>query len=279
MTLLRALAGVIALWLSIAPALAEGCGGEISCEIGGGSYHARVPEGPARGAVLFLHGWGGTSVATIENAGLVAPLLARGYAVVAPQGLPRRPGEAGGRWNSLATADGRDDVAFVRSVAADAADRFGFPPGEVLAAGFSGGGMMIWRIACDAPDAFAAYAPVSGLLWRPLPATCAGPVRLHHTHGWADPVVPLEGRSVGGGQLTQGDLFAGLDLLRRAGGCGRHDPDATGGADGFLWRGWTDCAAGAELVFALHPGGHRVPAGWGDLVLDWFESGTGDGSG
>ena len=99
-------------------------------------------------------------------------------------------------------------MAFLRAVLADAAARAPIDPLRALLGGFSGGGMMAWRVACDAPGAFRAYLPVAGLLWRPLPEACAGPAPMLHVHGWSDPVVPLEGRSVAGGRITQGDLFA-----------------------------------------------------------------------
>jgi len=240
------------------------------CEAAGGVYHVAMPDGPARGAVLFLHGWGGRSDAQMRQRGVVDPLLARGYAVIAPQGAPRRPGDRGGGWNSRLDPARRDDVAFLRAVLADARARHGLAGLPALAAGFSGGGMMVWRLACAAPDSAEAYAPVAGLMWRPQPEACAGPARLLHTHGWADTVVPLEGRSVAGGRLTQGDLFVGLDLLRRANGCARDDPDAHDAPGPFLRRLWTDCA-GADLAFALWPGGHATPPGWADMALDWFE--------
>lgn len=262
------------------------CGGaQTPCAVAGGVYHIIAPEGPGpHPAAVFLHGWGGSGAGQIKNRGLVGSLLARGYAVIAPTGQPRGQtggqGRSGHRWNSYGdprwSAGLRDDVGFLADVADDAAARFGLDRERMLLAGFSGGGMMSWRVACDQPDAFAAYAPVAGLLWRPLPARCAGPVRLLHTHGWADPVVPLEGRRVGGGALGQGDLFAGLALLRASNGCQRSDPDFYDFTGPFWRRGWTDCAPGSALEFALHDGGHRVPAGWSDLALDWFEA-TGGG--
>jgi len=139
--------------------------------------------------------------------------------------------------------------------------------------------MMVWRVACDAPAAFAAYAPVAGLMWRPLPTACAGPVRLFHTHGWSDTVVPIEGRSVAGGRITQGDLFRGLDLMRAAAGCTRDDPDAYDRAGETLIRVWDDCAPGAELVLGVHPGGHSVPPDWSARTLEWFEGSGPAGSG
>lgn len=269
------LAALLMTALVALPAAAQSCGGpDAPCEIAGGLYHAAAPEGAASGprpAVVFLHGWGGRGENVIRNGGMVNRALERGYVVLAPQGTPRRQDDAGGSWNSFGSGEKRDDVAFLQAVADDAVGRHGVDRGRILLAGMSGGGMMTWRVACDAPEAFAAYAPIAGLLWRPLPDACAGPMRMLHTHGWADPVVPIEGRSVAGGRITQGDLFAGLDLLRRAMGCARDDPDGYAASGAFLIRRWTDCAPGAELALALHPGGHTIPRGWVDLALDWFE--------
>lgn len=247
-----------------------------ACPVAGawgmGEYRLALAEGRAGPAVIFLHGWGGRADATIANAGLVEGLRARGFAVIAPQGMPRAPGDTGGAWNAVAASDRRDDVAFLRAVADDAAARAGLNRGRMLLAGFSGGGMMAWRVACDAPDSFSGYAPIAGLLWRPLPMACTGPVRLLHVHGWADEVVPIEGRAVAGGRIVQGDLFAGLALLRAANGCRSDAPDAYRAEGPFLIRRWRGCAPGAALDFALFPGGHRVPEGWAALALGWFEA-------
>ncbi|MEO1328191.1 MAG: alpha/beta fold hydrolase [Pseudomonadota bacterium] len=222
-------------------------------------------------ALVFLHGWGGSGEGQMRSRALVESVTARGYAFIAPTGQPRGEGRNGARWNAFGTQALRDDVAFLRAVAQDAAERFNLDRDRILLGGFSGGGMMTWRVACDAPDDFAAYAPVAGLLWRPLPDACAGPIRLLHTHGWSDPVVPIEGRSVAGGRITQGDLFEGLDLLRRANGCVKDDPDAYA-EDGPFWRRvWTACAPGSALEMALHKGGHTTPRGWSAMALDWFE--------
>lgn len=259
------------------PAAAE-CGpDEAPCFVGGeygdGVYHVLLPSGPGPfPGALVLHGYGGQAGVVIRTPVMVDTLLARGFAVVAPQGAPRREDDKGGAWNAFGAEERRDDVAFLNAVAADASSRFGIDRGRMILAGFSGGGMMTWRVACAAPASFAAYAPIAGLLWRPLPESCEGPVRMLHIHGWSDPVVPLEGRSVAGGRVVQGDLFRGLDLMREANGCARDDPDGYGMTGPFMRRSWTDCAPGSALEFAMHPGGHVAPEGWGALVADWFES-------
>ena len=264
---------MLTLFLSLAASHAAACGGiDAPCEIDGGVYHFASTEDPHAPAVMFLHGFGGTGKGIMRNKGLIKALTGRGYAVIAPQGLPWRPSQKGGSWNSFARETRRDDIAFLAMVAEDAAARHGVDRGRILLAGFSGGGMMTWRTACDAPKSFAAYAPIAGLLWRPLPDACAGPFRMQHTHGWSDPVVPIEGRSVASGRFTQGDLFRGLDILRDAMACAKDDPDAYDQSGAYLIRRWTSCAPDAGLEMALHPGGHAIPSGWSRLALDWFES-------
>ncbi len=258
--------------LALLPTQALACGdAEQPCEIDGGVYHAEAPtgDGPHAGLV-FLHGWGGRGDRVLNNRRLVTALHKRGYAIIAPQGSPRRNGGKGGSWNAWQHQTRRDDIAFLRTVVADATKRFNLDPERIILSGFSLGGMMTWRVACSAPDTFTAYAPIAGLLWRPLPARCEGPVRLFHTHGWSDPVVPLEGRIVGSG-LQQGDLFAGLTILRQAAGCKTDAPNGFGREEQYQIRHWKNCTEGAALAMALHPGGHAIPQGWSGLVLDWFE--------
>lgn len=266
-------AACLAAALFLTTAKAADCGApDAPCALEDGIYHIQTPQsaGPYP-AVMFLHGYGGRAEGTIRNRGFIGGLIKRGYAVIAPQGLPRRPGDKGGAWNSRDRGNGRNDVAYLATVAQDAAARHGIDRDRILLAGFSGGGMMAWRVACDAPGTFAAYAPIAGLLWRPLPAECAGPMRMQHTHGWSDPVVPLEGRTVGSG-ITQGNLFFGLDILRDANGCVKDKPDQFDKTGDYLIRRWTSCTEGTALEMALHPGGHAVPKGWSALALDWFEA-------
>ncbi|MDP5348243.1 MAG: hypothetical protein NWQ32_07625 [Paracoccaceae bacterium] len=48
-------------------------------------------------------------------------------------------------------------------------------------------------------------------------------------------------------------------------------PDSFAVRAEFQIRSWTRCQPGARIDFALHPGGHLVPPGWADMLLDWFE--------
>ncbi|WP_371154024.1 PHB depolymerase family esterase [Jannaschia sp. 2305UL9-9] len=260
-------------------AQAQTCGrDDDACETPMGSYRIALPDVPGQDlpAVLFLHGAGGTGRGTLSMTGTIDAITDRGYAVIAPDGLPWRPGRRGGIWSFLPDAQReqrRDEGAFFAEVISDAQARYGIDPDAVLLAGFSAGGFMVNYLACETPDAFAAYAPISGGFWRPHPSDCAGPVKLLHTHGFRDSTVPLEGRPLQSGQWLQGDIFEGLGIWRAANGCARPDPDGYASTDQFMRRYW-ECQPGSALEFALFPGGHGVPAGWADMALDWFETVT-----
>ncbi len=275
--LCRAALTAMALW-SLAPAAVKaGCGpSEEACEIAAGTYQIELPPdaepGTAVPAVMFLHGWGGSGKATLSNRGMIAAILDRGYAVIAPDGLPRQEG-GGGTWGFFPGRPApRDEAAFLKAVADDAALRFGIDRQRILLGGFSIGGSMTSYIACADPGAFAAFAPVAGSFWRPHPASCAGPVRLLHVHGWTDVTVPMEGRRIGDAGMVQGDVFAAMEIWRQTNACDRILPDSFGETGEFWLRRWTSCASGSSLEFALHKGAHGIPRGWATLALDWFET-------
>jgi polyhydroxybutyrate depolymerase len=274
---MRRLIATLAFCLAAIPADARpACGDPAAeCPTEHGFYRLAMPDGATAPvpAVIYLHGWGGSSEGVMKTKAMLATLSARGYALIAPEGVRTSPERAQKNW---AVRDGRnyerDDLAFLAEVLADAAAH-GIDRGRVLMAGFSRGASMVWDVACHTPGAARAYAPVAGVFWEPLPDHCEGPADLFQTHGWADKVVPLEGRSVAGGTLTQGDAFASLRILRQADGCNPQMPDtAPMEQEGGLWfRNWTHCPGG-RIDLMLHPGGHAVPSGWLGRALDWFEA-------
>lgn len=251
------------------------CGPEpLPCRLGSGEYHLALPDGGGSNipVVMFLHGAGSNGENVMRNSGLVKRLLSRGYAVVAPTGARQFGAGTGRSWNFFPGWSGRDETAFLKTVASDAAARFGLSQSRILLAGFSAGGFMVNYLACKSPETFMAYAPVAGGFWRPHPKTCAGPVKLFHTHGWMDKTVPIEGRYLRNGQFQQGDIFAGMEIWRAANLCPDEKPSNYSETGAFWRRAWTNCAANSALEFALFPGGHGVPPGWADMVLDWFET-------
>lgn len=271
---MRSIGLALALICGWAGAALAQCGTDPApCRLPDGEYHTVLPEQAATPApaVIFLHGAGGDGGAALRNRNMIDALTARGYAVISPTG--GRSFRGGGRvWNFYPGWEGRNEADFLARVAADAARRFGLDRSRMVLSGFSAGGFMVYYLACAAPGSFAAYASVAGGFWRPHPKTCNGPVRLLHTHGWRDKTVPLEGRALRGGAFLQGDIFAGMEIWRAANGCAGENPDAYSETGAFWRRKWTACAPGSALEFALHPGGHGVPRGWAEMMIDWYEA-------
>jgi len=245
------------------------------CAVPLGEYWILLPKVP-EGAPIFLHfhGGGGAALGVLGMTEMVQTALDRGYAVLAPQGVPSNPDRPRNSWNFRGEAERRNELEYTRQVLDDAAARFGLDRNRVLMSGFSIGGSLTWYLACADPAIAAAYAPVSGGFWRELPTTCAGPVKLLHTHGWRDQTVPLEGRPLrpSGPTRIQGDIWQGMQIWRAANGCDGLRADEFEDRGQFWIRRWTACAPGTALEFALFPGDHRVPEGWTDMALDWFET-------
>ncbi|MEO0995564.1 MAG: polyhydroxybutyrate depolymerase, partial [Pseudomonadota bacterium] len=114
-------AALTALLVIASPALADSpCVAGCTTELG--TYNVRVPDGPGPHPVLLhLHGMGGTGDGVLRG-GTAKAALARGYAVIAPDGwqpisrYPKNWGVYDGRPYT------RDDTAFLREVLADAAE-------------------------------------------------------------------------------------------------------------------------------------------------------------
>jgi polyhydroxybutyrate depolymerase len=263
---------IIALSICATETWADCNGSGNACEIDGGTYHIVMPqtESVSVPAVVLLHGYGGEGMGTMRNKPLVDLLLLRGYAVIAPDGQMRDNGK-GRNWDFHPDRPAsRDETAFLIAVADDAAARFEVDRDRMILAGFSIGGSMTSYVACAVPDAFAAYAPIAGSFWRPHPESCAGPVRLLHTHGLADQTVPMTGREIFPG-FVQGNVYEAMDIWRATNGCTTAEPDAQGSLGIYSVQRWTSCTTGARLDFAVHDGAHVIPKGWAQMALDWFE--------
>ena len=260
------------------PALAD-CdigGRAVPCAIKDGHYRIRTPEGPGpHPAVVYLYGSLGNSAEKLRHEGFVQAFVERGYAVVVPAALDLRYANGLGSGWFLRHEKGRkrrDDAKFVADVIRDAEIRHRIDRKRILIAGMSRGGFLAWEIACHNPLLAQAYAPVAAGYLGPMPKRCARPVRLLHTHGTADAVVPLEKthRWSSGGAVMR-PLREALDRVARTGGCtsaGR--PERFREYERTRWQG---CPHGASVDLLMHQGGHTIPLSWYSTVIDWFEGG------
>lgn len=261
------------------PAAAAGhCGVEAACPVAGGSYRVSPPaawDGSTKlPTALFFHGYQGSADDQMRDEALRRQFAEAGVLLVFPDGRGRTWAHQGSP--AAASAEhGRDEVAFVRAVLADLRQRWPLDEARLWAVGFSQGGSMVWDLACRG-GLFEAHVAIAGAFWMPLPTACpAGPVDLFHIHGLSDATVPIEGRTLRAGAFTQGDLFAGMAIMRAVNGCSRA-PDGYASSGAFVLRGWLQsCASGRQLVMALHDGGHELPEGWFAQAWGWVQRVTG----
>jgi polyhydroxybutyrate depolymerase len=222
--------------------------------------------------VVVLHGGGGSAEDAARMTGFDAEADRQGFIVVYPEGTDReRPFlDAFGKpglltWNAgsccgYAQQEAIDDVGFIRAVVMQVIKDNAADPKRVYATGISNGGMLAYRLACEASDIFAAIAPVSAVQEV---ASCkpAQPVSVFHIHGAKDENVPLKG-GVGKKALDKEDrkpVQETIDFWVKQDGCSVtvHSQEP-----GVSMTNYGGCAAGSEVAFFLiQDGGHSWPGG------------------
>jgi len=221
--------------------------------------------------VLAFHGGGSNAAVMREFCGLNALADEAGFLVAYPNGTGRVP-EAR-TWNAgnccgHAVKYQVDDVAFVRTLLDDLAQRLPLDTRRVYVTGMSNGGMLCYRLASELADRFAAIAPVGGPMGT---ETChpSRPVPLIHFHGTDDEFAPYHGGR-GARSLTKTNFYSVDHTLAqwvRANRCAP-DPEITEEtplvADGtrIIRKHWRPPAgtAGADVVlYTIAGGGHTWP--------------------
>lgn len=246
------------------------------CFLAEGSYHVRAPEGAGPfPAVVMLHTAGETGADIVNDPFLVAMVLGRGFALVAPTGRPQRyaDGSTETGWHIRQTSTGgRDDAAFIAAAIEVAAQGFQIDRKRVLLTGWGNGASLVWEIACLAPSTASAYAPVNGGFYQKLPDRCRAPVRLMQVHGRGNGFWPLDASEVETrrGVATPVPTQEHVSLARRLNGCGEARPRGGDTPPGTEIRDWEGCHAGAGLSLILHDQGNAMSPALFDAILDWF---------
>jgi polyhydroxybutyrate depolymerase len=160
---------------------------------------------------LVFHGGGGDAANQWRVSGFNQLSDEKGFIVVYPNGTSRLGDKLltwnGGTCCGYAMTNNIDDIGFVRALVADLQASYKIDPKRIYATGLSNGGIMSYRLACEASDLFAAIAPVSGTLnyKRCAPSQ---PVSVIHFHGTDDTHLPYAGGY--GPDSVAGVLFASV---------------------------------------------------------------------
>ena len=222
-----------------------------------------VPRKPAP-TVLVLHGAGGSPERMLARSGFAEAAAKYDFAVVFPQGIDRR-------WN-----DGRefrrsgvDDVGFLKRLASELASRGIAYPARLYIAGISNGGMMTFRMLCEASDLFAGAGTIIASMPEGVGESCRlkTPVPVVMFNGTADPLIPYAGGAVGfRGQ--RGKVWAAertAAFLAQSNGCERTSKLPLPG-DGSVRDAlkvvrldWSACKLGSSVaLYRIEGGGHQM---------------------
>ncbi|HVU75072.1 MAG TPA: PHB depolymerase family esterase [Mycobacteriales bacterium] len=186
------------------------------------SYRAFVPTdlpaGP-RPVVVFLHWLSGSAADAEQSTQLDVGATVAHAIVVYPDGLTRS-------WNAgtccaPASTNGNDDVGFIDAVLDDVSGRFSVDASRIAVGGFSNGGMLAYRYACERSARVTTFFMGSAV---PLSSTCHfdQPVAILDMQGANDTTVPWAGTRtsslVAGGVLAP--VLGALGGMAWFDGCG-----------------------------------------------------------
>jgi polyhydroxybutyrate depolymerase len=242
-------------------------------------YKPRVPAAPKNAkpkvtpmpVLLVLHGNGGSG-STMEQMTLgqlnrIADK--RSVIVVYPDGIDRN-------WNVIDT-DGVDDIAFLRAVVDDVEKRQPVTRPvdrqRIYATGFSTGGLMAHRLACDAADFVTAVAPVAANFPVELARRCrpSRTVPISAFNGADDPLMPWLGGEIEVAANRRSTVLSAQETFERwaqLGDCALpnthmqfRDKSAKGTA--VIRHVARDCIEGTEVrLYEIVGGGHSWPSGY-----------------
>lgn len=161
------------------------------------SYLVRVPErerGERLPVVIALHGVGGNAQDFEDWTRITDSVDKDRFIAVYPDGSllrdDRQVWNAGGCCTSAGSRPA-NDVAFLTGIL-DALPAYGGDPSRVYVTGFSNGGMMTYRLACEVGNRIAGIAVVAGAL-NVTSCPTMNPMPVVIIHGTADDTVPYAG--------------------------------------------------------------------------------------
>jgi polyhydroxybutyrate depolymerase len=200
-----------------------------------------LARGQLAALVVVLHQDVGSAQAVAEGLGLDG-LRRKGVTLAYPAGV-------GGSWNAggccgVAMDQGVDDVGFVDAVIEDVGRQVPIDLHRRALVGYSGGGMLAYRVLCRAHPALVAAVEVSGSLESHCPSTVALPDLLS-IHGAKDGTVgltrPVHVTHLG---MSPRPVESTLTVMTTQAACSRRTTKDVPGLRLVHWRG---CRGGSTV--------------------------------
>jgi polyhydroxybutyrate depolymerase len=192
-----------------------------------------------------------------------------GFLVVYPQGSSFRR-----RWNAYPAwgIEAVDDVQFIHDLMDDLSAVAAVDGSRIYVNGFSNGGGMSVRIACEAADNVAAFGSVAGAVVALEDCNPSRPMPVMAFHGTADPLVSYGGGDMEGwllrwaaGVASAPNYFLGAEewIAIWAEGNGCHpEPEIIPPFGDVQGRRYSGCDQDVEvLLYTIEDGGHTWPGG------------------
>lgn len=147
--------------------------------------------------VIALHGYGGDRDNVPNYFSLARNVDDKDFVLVAPDGNKDLLGSQ--FWNATdACCDGFnsgvDDHAYVRGLIQEAKQRFNIDGGRVYVVGYSNGGFMSYRMACESADIVTGIFTLAGATYKNvMDCNPSRPVAVFQLHGTADQTIRYTG--------------------------------------------------------------------------------------
>lgn len=209
--------------------------------------------------VFVLHGFTQSAQTIMDVTEFNAVSESNNFIVAYPNGV-------GNAWNTHSGFPGgssADDIGFIDALADSLSAEFGIDTTRVYSCGFSAGGFLSHRLACESPRCFAAIASVSGTMSNNASDDCAPQhsTPVMQIHGTSDIIVSYNG-----------SIFSGIgvsDVITQWSGllnCPTTPvitalPDIdTGDGSTVEKQVYTPCDGSSEVVLLkVNGGGHQWP--------------------
>lgn len=209
--------------------------------------------------LVALHGLTQNGNTMMSFSGFNAIADTGNFVVVYPNGISNS-------WNvGLSGGSNADDVGFLLALVDTLNQQFNIDYNRVYATGFSNGGFMSYKLACEVPATFAAIAPVSGTMTEASLTGCQPTLAMPvlHIHGTSDFVVSYTG--------SFGNISAEAALAVWTGfnNCPatpviENLPDLVSEGSTVQRYTWAPCDGGSEVVLLkVLNGGHTWPGSIG----------------
>lgn len=209
--------------------------------------------------MILLHPLGSNPVQMANLSFITNYVATQGFWVVLPQGV-------NGQWQDDPALDPDTDVQFISQLI-DTLVAQGVDSTRVYAAGYSDGGFMSERLACEIPNQIAAFGIDAGVVISTSPTYCKPSVQRPKLYilGTADSIVPYNGGSIGLDSAAASISF--WNGLQQCGTVANSTlPTLVNDGTTVQLADYT-CAAGNELrLYTVEDGGHAWPDGLTQLV-------------